>query len=47
MDVLPPEAVLRLDSATGFSVGFPAEFIEQCERHPMVFGEDHPRLDGR
>ncbi|WNV83208.1 aldo/keto reductase [Umezawaea sp. Da 62-37] len=45
--VLPPEAVARLDSGTDFAVGFPSEFIAQCERHPEVFGEAYSRLDGR
>jgi aryl-alcohol dehydrogenase-like predicted oxidoreductase len=45
--VLPPEAVLRLDSATDFAAGFPTEFLEQCEQHPGVFGDAYPRVDGR
>lgn len=33
---LPPELVLRLEEATGFSLGFPADFIAQTE--PWVLG---------
>ncbi|MCM3885273.1 aldo/keto reductase [Frankia sp. R82] len=33
---LPPELVSRLDDATGFSPGFPTEFIDQTS--PWVFG---------
>jgi aryl-alcohol dehydrogenase-like predicted oxidoreductase len=45
--VLPPEAVLRLEAATDFAVGFPTEFIERCEQLPRVFGEAYSRLDRR
>ncbi|MGS2642300.1 aldo/keto reductase [Streptosporangium sp. LJ11] len=37
--VLPEEAVRRLESATGFEVGFPGDFIAECEAGPWVFGE--------
>jgi len=33
---LPPEAVARLEEATGFTLGFPADFIAQTS--PWVFG---------
>jgi aryl-alcohol dehydrogenase-like predicted oxidoreductase len=33
---LPPELVLRLEAATGFSLGFPADFIAQTR--PWVLG---------
>ncbi|WP_440102412.1 aldo/keto reductase [Streptosporangium sp. H16] len=36
---LPEEAVRRLESATGFEVGFPGDFIAECEADPWVFGE--------
>lgn len=42
---LPPDAVDRLEAATGFDVGFPTDFIG--ETSPWVFGETHARLDGR
>ncbi|WP_433323295.1 aldo/keto reductase [Spirillospora sp. CA-294931] len=35
---LPPDAVERLDAATGFERGFPADFIAECEAHPATFG---------
>lgn len=41
---LPPEAVDRLDSATGFQVGFPTDFI--TETSPWVFGPTDERTDG-
>ncbi|GAA4605566.1 aldo/keto reductase [Actinoallomurus liliacearum] len=34
--VLPPEAVTRLEEATGFTLGFPGDFIAQ--NSPWVFG---------
>ena len=40
---LPEEAVRRLDDATGFSLGFPADFITQIS--PWVFGESSRHLD--
>jgi aryl-alcohol dehydrogenase-like predicted oxidoreductase len=43
--VLPDEAVRRLEAATGFSVGFPADFIAQTSA--WVFGEASQRVDGR
>jgi aryl-alcohol dehydrogenase-like predicted oxidoreductase len=43
--VLPPEAAKRLEAATGFATGFPANFI--AETYPWVFGEANSRLDGR
>ncbi|MGJ6967118.1 aldo/keto reductase [Streptosporangium sp. G11] len=36
--VLPEEAVRRLESATGFEVGYPGDFIAECEAGPWVFG---------
>jgi aryl-alcohol dehydrogenase-like predicted oxidoreductase len=43
--VLPAEAVQRLEAATGFRRGFPADFI--AETSGWVFGEANSRLDGR
>ncbi|MEV0232041.1 aldo/keto reductase [Nonomuraea sp. NPDC050786] len=42
---LPDEAVRRLEEATGFVAGFPADFIGQTS--PWVFGEASQRVDGR
>jgi aryl-alcohol dehydrogenase-like predicted oxidoreductase len=42
--VLPDEAVRRLADATGFTAGFPADFIAQTS--PWVFGEASQRVDG-
>lgn len=33
---LPPESIARLEEATGFTLGFPADFIAQ--NSPWVFG---------
>ncbi len=44
---LPEEAIQRLASAVEFEVGFPVDFIAECEASPWVFGEDVIRLDGR
>ncbi|MFI9839520.1 aldo/keto reductase [Nonomuraea sp. NPDC051941] len=40
---LPEDAVRRLDEATGFTLGFPADFIAQTS--PWVFGEASRHLD--
>lgn len=42
---LPDEAVRRLDEATGFRLGFPADFIAQTS--PWVFGQVSSQVDGR
>jgi aryl-alcohol dehydrogenase-like predicted oxidoreductase len=44
---LPPEAVARLDAATDFERGFPADFIAECEPSPFVFGNAAARVVGR
>ncbi|MEU4833189.1 aldo/keto reductase [Streptosporangium sp. NPDC023615] len=36
--VLPGEAIRRLEAATEFEVGFPGDFIAECEASPWVFG---------
>lgn len=43
--VLPQEAVERLESVTGFTAGFPNDFIAQTGG--WVFGEAAQRIDGR
>ncbi|NRQ36265.1 aldo/keto reductase [Nonomuraea sp. NN258] len=42
---LPEEAMRRLESASDFRLGFPADFVG--EHAPQIFGRDYPRLDGR
>ncbi len=42
---LPEEAVRRLEEATGFRRGFPADFIAQTS--PWVFGQVSSQVDGR
>lgn len=37
--VLPEEAVRRLESAAEFEIGFPGDFLAECEADPWVFGE--------
>ncbi|GLW06852.1 oxidoreductase [Microtetraspora sp. NBRC 13810] len=37
--VLPEEAVRRLSAAADFKVGYPGDFIAECEADPWVFGE--------
>ncbi|WP_329081956.1 MULTISPECIES: aldo/keto reductase [unclassified Streptosporangium] len=37
--VLPEEVVRRLEAATEFEVGYPGDFIAECEADPWVFGE--------
>ncbi|MFD1932373.1 MULTISPECIES: aldo/keto reductase [Nonomuraea] len=36
--VLPEEAVRRLESASTFELGFPGDFIAECEADPWAFG---------
>jgi aryl-alcohol dehydrogenase-like predicted oxidoreductase len=45
--VLPAEAIGRLEAAVEFEVGFPTDFITECEKSSWVFSEDYSRLDGR
>ncbi|AOS63581.1 aldo/keto reductase [Actinoalloteichus hymeniacidonis] len=40
--VLSAEAVRRLSAAARFEVGFPGEFLAQCEANPWVFGQTTP-----
>ncbi|NBE99592.1 aldo/keto reductase [Nonomuraea sp. KC401] len=44
---LPGEAARRLESAVGFELGFPGDFIDQVDRSPGIYGEAVDRLDGR
>ncbi|WP_067544450.1 aldo/keto reductase [Nocardia crassostreae] len=44
---LPAEAVLELESAAPFELGFPGDFIAECEPHPYAFGHAATRLDPR
>jgi aryl-alcohol dehydrogenase-like predicted oxidoreductase len=44
---LPEEAVRRLESAAEFEVGFPGDFIAECEADSRVFGKVSARLSGR
>ncbi|GAA3167587.1 aldo/keto reductase [Planomonospora alba] len=45
--VLPGEAVRRLESAAEFALGFPGDFIAECEADPWVFGEAYARTAAR
>ena len=40
---LPPESVAQLETATGFEIGFPHDFI--TDMHTFVFGEAADRVD--
>ncbi|UVS80321.1 aldo/keto reductase [Actinokineospora sp. UTMC 2448] len=44
---LPEDAVARLEAAVEFRLGFPADFIAECEPSPFVFGDAATRVDGR
>ncbi|MEV0703698.1 aldo/keto reductase [Saccharopolyspora sp. NPDC050389] len=43
--VLPDEAIERLDSAVEFRLGFPGDFIAECETNPFVFGDNATKVD--
>ncbi|MGW0517285.1 aldo/keto reductase [Crossiella sp. NPDC003009] len=45
--VLPQDALDRLTAAAPFELGFPGEFIAQCEPAPFCFGDTATRVDGR
>ncbi|MFC4060001.1 aldo/keto reductase [Planomonospora corallina] len=45
--LLPGEAVRRLESAAEFALGFPGDFIAECEADPWVFGEAYPGIAAR
>jgi aryl-alcohol dehydrogenase-like predicted oxidoreductase len=44
---LPGEALTRLNAATEFTRGFPADFIAECEPSPFVFGNAATKVTGR
>lgn len=44
---LPDAALQELEEASSFDVGFPSDFIAECEANPFVFGEANKRLIGR
>jgi diketogulonate reductase-like aldo/keto reductase len=44
---LPEEMVHRLEAAAPFELGFPGDFIAECEPHPFAFGEKATLVDGR
>jgi aryl-alcohol dehydrogenase-like predicted oxidoreductase len=44
---LPEDAAKRLESAVDFELGFPADFIAECEPHPFVFGDTATKVDSR
>ncbi|MFI6295361.1 aldo/keto reductase [Nonomuraea sp. NPDC050790] len=43
--VLPEAALARLESAAAFEIGFPGDFLAECEADPWVFGDAYSRLD--
>ncbi|NUT90564.1 MAG: aldo/keto reductase [Saccharothrix sp.] len=43
---LPAEAVARLE-ASDFTLGFPGDFIAECEPSPFVFGDHATKVDPR
>jgi aryl-alcohol dehydrogenase-like predicted oxidoreductase len=45
--VLPADAVDRLEAAVQFELGFPADFIAECEPSPFVFGDHATAVVGR
>jgi aryl-alcohol dehydrogenase-like predicted oxidoreductase len=45
--VLPPDAIRRLEAAAEFELGFPGDFIAECEPNPFVFGDFATAVDGR
>jgi aryl-alcohol dehydrogenase-like predicted oxidoreductase len=44
---LPGEAVRQLEDAVEFELGFPSDFIAECEPHPFAFGDSATKVDGR
>ncbi|RKN08764.1 aldo/keto reductase [Streptomyces radicis] len=44
---LPDEAIERLEGAVEFTLGFPGDFIAECEPHPFAFGDSATRVVGR
>ncbi|MBP2323723.1 aryl-alcohol dehydrogenase-like predicted oxidoreductase [Kibdelosporangium banguiense] len=44
---LPGELIEQLEGAVEFELGFPADFIAECEPHPFAFGDAATKVDGR
>ncbi|WP_158853222.1 aldo/keto reductase [Saccharothrix deserti] len=44
---LPDDAIRRLEAAVEFQLGFPGDFIAECEPSPFVFGDTATRVDPR
>jgi aryl-alcohol dehydrogenase-like predicted oxidoreductase len=44
---LPDEAIRRLEAAVDFRLGFPSDFITECEPSPFVFGDTATRVEPR
>ncbi|MFD0360051.1 aldo/keto reductase [Nocardia sp. GCM10030253] len=44
---LSDDAVRRLEAAAPFALGFPGDFIAECEPHPFAFGDRATLVDGR
>ncbi|PSL52183.1 aryl-alcohol dehydrogenase-like predicted oxidoreductase [Saccharothrix carnea] len=44
---LPDDAVRRLEAAVAFELGFPGDFIAECEPSPFVFGDTATRVEPR
>lgn len=45
--VLPDDAVRQLEAAVPFQLGFPGDFLADCEADPFAFGDGAARLDAR
>ncbi len=45
--VLPPAVVARLEAAVDFELGFPGDFIAECEPSPFAFGNTATKIIGR
>jgi len=44
---LPADAIAQLEAAVKFELGFPGDFIAECEPHAFAFGDAATRVDGR
>ncbi|MFE7799464.1 aldo/keto reductase [Nocardia sp. NPDC057440] len=44
---LTDDAVRLLEAAAPFQLGFPGDFIAECEPHPFAFGDRATSIDGR
>ncbi|TQM16352.1 aldo/keto reductase [Pseudonocardia kunmingensis] len=45
--VLPADAIRRLEAAVPFELGFPGDFIAECESSTFVFGDHATSVTGR